>query len=76
MAFIDLEKAFDQVPSEVVRWTLRSLDEWLVSVVAEEASRVRVRCASAKFRELTIVYSANIRGATLKVKGKVYRACI
>jgi hypothetical protein len=35
MAFVDLEKAFDRVPHEVVRWALRSLgvDEWLVSVI-------------------------------------------
>ena len=31
-AFVDLEKAFDRVPREVVRWALRKLavDEWLI----------------------------------------------
>ena len=31
-AFVDLDKAFDRVPIEVVRWALRKLDvdEWLM----------------------------------------------
>ena len=35
MAFVDLEKAFDRVPMEVVWWALRYLgvDEWIVSVI-------------------------------------------
>ena len=34
-AFMDLEKAFDRVPREVVRWVLRKLcvDEWLIRTV-------------------------------------------
>ena len=34
-AFVDLEKAFDRVPREVVKWALRKLyvDEWLVQAV-------------------------------------------
>ena len=38
---------------------------------AEEASRARVRCAWSKFRELSPILTA--RGASLKVKGKLYR---
>ena len=34
-AFVDLEKVFDIVPREVVRWALRTLcvDEWLIPTV-------------------------------------------
>ena len=40
----------------------------------EEASRARVRCAWAKFRELAPILTS--RGASLVVKGKVYKACV
>ena len=34
-AFVDVKKAFDRVPREVVRWALRKLgvDEWLIRTV-------------------------------------------
>ena len=41
---------------------------------AEVASRARVRCAWAKFRELAPILTS--RGASLKVKGQVYRSCV
>ena len=41
---------------------------------AEDASRARVRSAWAKFRELTPILTS--RGASLKIKGKVYKACV
>jgi len=33
--FVDLEKAFDMLPREVIRWAMRKLgvEEWLVSAV-------------------------------------------
>ena len=42
-AFVDLEKAFDRVPREVVRWALRQLgvDKWLVQVVMMMYERAR-----------------------------------
>ena len=48
LAFVDLEKAFDRVPREVIWWAMRKLGvgEWLVRVVqamyANVRSRVRV----------------------------------
>ena len=41
---------------------------------AGAASRNRVRCAWAKFKELAPILTS--RGASLKVKGKVYKACV
>ena len=38
---------------------------------AEEALRARVRCAWGKFRELAPIVT--LRGASLTVKGKVYK---
>jgi len=34
-AFVDLQKAFDRVPTEVIRWVMHKLgvEEWLVSAV-------------------------------------------
>ena len=35
MAFLDLEKAFDQVPQKVIWWAMRKLgvEEWIVKLV-------------------------------------------
>jgi len=41
---------------------------------AEESSRARVRCAWGKFRELSPLLTS--RGVSLKVKGKLYSACV
>jgi len=40
----------------------------------EEATRARVRCAWGKFRELSPILTS--RGASLKVKGRLYSACV
>src|SRR5206468_9809594 len=42
--------------------------------VVEESSIARVRCAWEKFMDLKMLLTA--RGASLRVKGKIYRACI
>src|SRR3989441_254845 len=41
---------------------------------AEEASRARVRCEWRKFRDLRRLLTP--RGASLRVNGKIYRACV
>ena len=45
MAFIDLEKAFDRVPLDVIWWAMRKLgiDEWLVRLVQSMYKDVRSR---------------------------------
>ena len=40
----------------------------------DEAARVRVRCAWAKFKELSPILPA--RGASYRMKGKIYKACV
>ena len=40
----------------------------------EEAVRCRVRCAWGKFNELMPILT--MRGTSLKVKGKIYKACV
>ena len=40
----------------------------------EEASSARVRCAWAKFTELMRILTS--RGASLKMKEKIYKACV
>ena len=46
----------------------------MIGAGAEESYRARVRCAWAKFRELVPVLT--FRGASMEVKGKVYKACV
>ena len=45
MAFVDLEKAFDRVPQDVIWWAMRKLgnDEWLVRLVQSMYKDVRCR---------------------------------
>ena len=54
IGFVDLEKAFDRVPREVISWAMRKLgvEEWLVSAVMSmytgAKTVVRKQCMVAK----------------------------
>ena len=39
-----------------------------------EAARARVRCAWAKFKELSPILT--VRGASYRIKGRIYGACV
>ena len=60
MAFVDLEKAFDQVPRKIIWWALRKLgvEEWIVRLVQgmymNAWSRVRVGEGYSEEFEVTV----------------------
>jgi len=43
---------------------------------AEEVSRTRVRCAWSEFKKLATILILTTRGASLRIKGKMYKACV
>ena len=58
--FVDLEKAFDRVPREVISWAMRKLgvEVWLVSAVMSmytgEKMVVRTVCGNSKGFEVKV----------------------
>jgi hypothetical protein len=58
MAFVDLEKAFDRVPREVVWWALRQVgvDEWIVNVIKAmyEGATTAVKCNNGESKEFEV----------------------
>jgi len=60
-AFIDLEKAFDRVPREVVRWELREagVDEWPVGAVMAENAKIVMRTSSGETESFELKVSVH-----------------
>ena len=56
MAFVDLEKAFDRVPREVIWWAMRKIgiDEWLVRLVKSMYTDVRSRVGNGYSEEFCV----------------------
>ena len=56
MAFVDLEKAFDQVPRKVIWWVLRKLgvEEWIVRLVQGMYANVRSRVRAGEEFEVKV----------------------
>ena len=73
-AFVDLEKAFDRVPRDVVRWALRQLgvEEWLVQtvMVMYKKARTTVRTKQGSSEEFEVkvgVYQGSVLSPLLFV---------
>ena len=74
----DARKKFLAKKKEVMDWLLW-ISVTLVMVLSagggeEKAVRCRVRCAWGKFNELMRILTMS--GSSLKVKGKIYKACM
>ena len=74
MAFVDLKKAFDRVPREVLWWSLRKqrADEWLITAIKAmyevATTAVKFRSSDSKEFEVTVsVHQASVLSPLLFV---------
>ena len=80
MAFVDLEKAFDRVPQDVIWWAMRKLgiDEWLVRLVQSmyKDVRSRVRVGDGYSEEFGVgvgVHQGSVLSPLLFIQGVSHR---
>ena len=68
--FVDLEKAFDRVPREVISWAMRKLgvEEWLVSAVMSMYTGAKTI--------IRTVYGKSGYAPRVRIKPTVIRDCV
>ena len=56
--FVDLEKAFDRVPKEVISWAMRKLgvEEWLVLAVMSMYTGAKTGCPGSKAVKRSLLF--------------------
>ena len=67
--FVELEKAFDRVPRQVVKWAMRKvgLEEWIINVVYKNSkSAVYIKGLCSRVCAIKRVQNWSVLGATVR----------